>query len=80
MASRLAIPVSACPQCDHSPYDPACEDPEFQPQPCCSLVVHVDDLGSNDPDDHLEECSRFVEHDDVDEFADVVRAAVRGLL
>jgi hypothetical protein len=43
-----------CPQCDHSPYDPACEDPEYAAQPCCGYVEHVDDM--TDPDSHDGEC------------------------
>ena len=41
--------------CSHveDPYnDPT--DPDYRPQPCCGLTVHVDDM--DEPDQHLAEC------------------------
>lgn len=41
-----------CPQCDHEAYDVACA--EYEAQPCCGYVAHVDD--TTDPDRHYDEC------------------------
>lgn len=45
--------------CDHSPYDPECADLDYQPQPCCKLIVHVDHFRSDDPEDHNSDCLSF---------------------
>lgn len=43
-------------RCGHGPYDRGCVDPDYTTQPCCGLRVHVDDVGSDDPCQHDEDC------------------------
>ena len=63
--------------CDHSPYDPECADPDYQPQPCCKLIVHVDEIGSDDPDYHDSDCWSFDDDESMDLLHAVrIRAAV----
>jgi hypothetical protein len=68
-AAEIMASFTDCPRCDHEAYDTDCD--EYEIQPCCDLIVHVDDLA-----EHTDDCWTLADADDME----VVAASLRARL